>query len=141
MSIFPNELLRLFSFHMYCWWHKSHSSWFVTIDSLTWFEMLQPSVQISQFHGFNHVQLMYSYTPIWCLNFHFAKLLSKHITVFGACTAFVQFTSIQAAAVETLKCWEVIEVKSWNHSSLNKLKSYIFPHLNVKKLMTLSKFQ
>lgn len=69
----------LFSIHKSCWWHRSSRSWFVTNASLTWIEMFQPSVHISQFHGFNLVQFAHSYESLYSLNFPFAKCLSSNL--------------------------------------------------------------
>lgn len=101
--------------------------------------MFQPSVHISQFHGFNLVQFAYSYESFYCLNFHFAKLLSLHSAICGATTTSYndQLTSIQTTALETLKSWEDMDEESWKNVTVKKI---FFPHFNVKSLMTLNKF-
>lgn len=103
--------------------------------------MFQPSVHISQFHGFNLVQFAYSYESLHCLNFHFAKL-SLHIAICGASTASynVQFTSVQMTTLETLKSWEDMDAESWKKLNSKHIEKTFFPHFNVKRLMTLNKF-
>lgn len=82
--------------------------------------MFQPSVHISQFHGFNLGQFAYSYESFYYLNFHFAKFLSLHSTA----SYNLQFTSIQMTALETLKSWEDMDAESWKYLTLNTLKIF-----------------